>query len=184
MVCNETLFKKYDNLNYQVVYRLAVEENMVRNFLVCRIASEKMDEGKPVLVIVHTVRHAQQLMGKFSDRNLERVRLITGAVDGQDRQDLIKDLNSGKILGIVATPVFDEGADIPNLRVLVLGGGGKSPIKVIQRMGRGMRRKAEGSNTVEIFDFLDVTNKYTRRHAQQRMKVYSGEGFEVGKIVI
>jgi superfamily II DNA or RNA helicase len=99
-------------------------------------------------------------------------------VNGEDRQHLIKRLDKKEILCIVATPVFDEGADIPHLKVVLLAGGGKSPIKIIQRIGRGMRRKTEGENEVEIYDFLDTGNRYTKKHSVLRRRLYKQEEFD------
>ena len=178
LITNKTIFCNTNTWSYQVAYRICIEENLTRNGLICKIAKMKMDENKPVLIIVHTVRHAKFLLNEFRKRQIDKVKLVTGAVEGLERQILLKQLDEGKIGCIIATPVFDEGADIPQLRVLVLAGGGKSPIKLVQRMGRGMRKK-EGDNTVEVFDFLDEGNKYIYSHAQQRKRIYDTEQFEV-----
>lgn len=176
MLTNRTMDSDFEG-RWQTAYRVCVEENSKRNKLVAKIAKHKMlNEDKQVLIIVHTVKHARELLGCF--RGVRAIKLITGAVSGFERQTLIKRLDKKRIMGIIATPVFDEGADIPNLRVLIIAGGGKSPIKIIQRMGRGMRKKEEGDNVVEIFDFLDAQNKFTHKHSMLRKKVYQNEGFD------
>lgn len=176
MITNKTILGDATDWNWRAIYRLGIEENALRNRIILNIIDTKMKEKKQTLVIVHTVRHANQLMRMMQLST--KVKLITGAVEGQERVRLVKRMDEGKLLCIVATPVFDEGVDIPNLRCLILAGGGKSPIKVIQRMGRGMRRKLTGENVIEIYDFLDDGNKYVRRHAQQRKRVFHKEGFE------
>lgn len=176
MISNKTLLADATDWSWRQVYRVGIEENDIRNRIILDIIDTKIEEKKQTLIIVHTVRHANQLMKNA--RQYKRMKLITGAVEGQERQRLVKQMDRGELLCIVATPVFDEGVDIPNLRCLILAGGGKSPIKVIQRMGRGMRQKPEGANIVEIYDFLDNGNKYIRRHAQQRKRVFHREGFE------
>jgi superfamily II DNA or RNA helicase len=67
----------------------------------------------------------------------------------------------------------DEGLDIPTLNCVILAGGGKSPTKCKQRVGRAIR-KAEGKVGSMIFDFIDV-GPYTRKHAKSRKRLLESE---------
>ncbi len=74
---------------------------------------------------------------------------------------------------------------MPSLRSVIVGGGGKSIIATLQRLGRGMRvdRKAdgtihEGGSVFEVWDILDKGNKWLEKHARVRMNAYAGEGYE------
>jgi len=62
--------------------------------------------------------------------------------------------------------------------VLVLAGGGKSYVKLLQRVGRGMRKKA-GDNRIVIVDFIDDTNDYLLSHSEERIETYTQEGFAI-----
>jgi superfamily II DNA or RNA helicase len=79
---------------------------------------------------------------------------------------------------MIATPVFKEGINIPEIKTLILAGGGKSHIAIIQKIGRGLR-KAEGKDRLIVYDFLDDCSKVTLKHSEQRYKLYRAEGFEV-----
>ena len=70
--------------------------------------------------------------------------------------------------------IFDEGVDIPEVNVLIIAAGGKSEVKTIQRIGRGLRKKKVGG--VLVFDFKDAS-KFLDRHSIDRIKVYQKEGF-------
>ena len=78
----------------------------------------------------------------------------------------------------IATPIFDEGIDVPAIDVVVLAGAGKSHIKLLQRIGRGLRKKEGEDNTLVIHDFIDDTNKYLFKHSKARVAVYKDEKFD------
>ena len=52
-----------------------------------------------------------------------------------------------------------------------MAGGGKSRIKNLQRIGRGLRRK-EGLNEVYIIDFDDKTHVYLASQSKKRKILY------------
>lgn len=105
---------------------------------------------------------------------------LCGAVDKELRQDARHDLNTSALRAIVATTIFDEGVDIPNLRQLILGYGGKSLIKLEQRMGRGLRKKQQGKNVAVVVDFIAYGNKHLEKHSRVRIKRYlEEEGYDL-----
>jgi superfamily II DNA or RNA helicase len=93
-------------------------------------------------------------------------------------------LVSGKIIALIASPIFGEGVDLPasddfpGILGLVIADGGQSVANVLQKIGRGLRRK-KGDNSLAVVDFADTTHKWLARHSQERMALYESEGFEV-----
>ena len=79
---------------------------------------------------------------------------------------------------LIASPIFGEGADIPSVRALIVADGGQSAANVLQKIGRGLRRKAL-DNRLDVIDFADMTHKWLTRHSQERLSLYLNEGFEV-----
>ena len=63
------------------------------------------------------------------------------------------------------------GINIPRIFNLVLVEPGKSFIRVIQSIGRGIR-KAEDKDHVEIWD-ITSTAKFSKRHLTERKKFYN-----------
>jgi len=100
---------------------------------------------------------------------------LSGSIDKDERQDARRQLNQKGLEAIVATTIFDEGVDIPNLRQLILAYGGKSLIKIDQRTGRSLRKKQEGKNVAVIVDFLAYGNKHLEKHSRIRLKRYLEE---------
>lgn len=90
----------------------------------------------------------------------------------------MQELQDGRIDAILCTTVFDEGIDVPELKTVILAGGGKSPVKARQRVGRGLRLH-DSKSEVLIIDFMDEHGKYLHRHSKERLKVWRAEGFDV-----
>jgi superfamily II DNA or RNA helicase len=62
------------------------------------------------------------------------------------------------------------GINIPRIFNLVLIEPGKSFVRVIQSIGRGVR-KAEDKDFVQIYD-ITASSKYAKRHLTERKRYY------------
>jgi superfamily II DNA or RNA helicase len=153
---------------YQDAYNQLVVESDKRNAFIASYA--KLNFGS-TLILVNRLDHGKRLQ-----------EMIAGSifVHGNDtteyRQSVIADMRS-KAGIYIASPIFDEGIDVPGVDTVILAAGGKSHIKLLQRIGRGMRRK-EGTNTLKILDFIDDTNKFLLDHSNERIDTYVKEGFD------
>lgn len=58
-----------------------------------------------------------------------------------------------------------------------------SYVKAIQRVGRGLRKKEDGTS-LEVIEFLDLTNKFLEKHAQARLDYYTEANIFQNGIVI
>jgi superfamily II DNA or RNA helicase len=99
------------------------------------------------------------------------VAFINGSVKLDDRKEEYDEIKTsdGKI--IVATyGVAAVGINIPRIFNLVLIEPGKSFVRVIQSIGRGIR-KADDKDHVMIWD-ITSTCKYAKRHLTARKKFY------------
>jgi superfamily II DNA or RNA helicase len=97
---------------------------------------------------------------------------ISGEVKTKDRKDEYDEVRTATNKIIVATyGVAAVGINIPRIFNLVLLEPGKSFVRVIQSIGRGIR-KAEDKDHVEIWD-LTSTCKYAKRHLTERKKFYT-----------
>jgi superfamily II DNA or RNA helicase len=96
---------------------------------------------------------------------------VSGGMKLDERKEEYDEIKTsdGKI--IVATyGVAAVGINIPRIFNLVLIEPGKSFVRVIQSIGRGIR-KAQDKDHVEIWDFTS-TCKYAKRHLTERKKYY------------
>ena len=119
------------------------------------------------LVLVDRVAAGHALVDLLGDQAV----FVSGATKAKARQDEYDEVAeaTGKI--IVATyGVAAVGLNIPRIFNLVLVEPGKSFVRVIQSIGRGIR-KAEDKDHVNIYD-VTSTCKFARRHLTKRKQFY------------
>jgi superfamily II DNA or RNA helicase len=93
-----------------------------------------------------------------------------------DRQKEYDDVSDANNKIIVATyGVAAVGINIPRIFNLVLLEPGKSFVRVIQSIGRGIR-KAEDKNYLQVVD-LTSNLKYSKRHMTKRKEYYKEQNF-------
>jgi superfamily II DNA or RNA helicase len=96
---------------------------------------------------------------------------ISGEVKLSERKEHYDEIKDSANKVIVATyGVAAVGLNIPRIFNLVLLEPGKSFVRVIQSIGRGIR-KAEDKDFVQIWD-ITSTCKYAKRHLTERKKFY------------
>jgi superfamily II DNA or RNA helicase len=140
---------------------------------------EISDTGN-TLVLVNRIDTGNKLMKLLAD-----AVFINGGVKLDDRKEEYDEVktSNGKI--IVATyGVAAVGINIPRIFNLVLIEPGKSFVRVIQSIGRGIR-KAEDKDFVQIWD-ITSTCKYAKRHLTERKKYYKDAKypFTIAKVIV
>jgi superfamily II DNA or RNA helicase len=109
--------------------------------------------------------------GKFLVNEIEDSVFISGEVKTTARKEEYDEVKTSTNKVIVATyGVAAVGINIPRIFNLVLLESGKSFTRVIQSIGRGIR-KAEDKDFVQIWD-ITSTCKYAKRHLTERKKFY------------
>lgn len=155
-----------EHSNYQSELKYLLEESGRLDAMASLI--REVNETGNTLVLVDRISAGQELVAR-----LNNATFISGATKAGERQehyDEIADAD-GKI--IVATyGVAAVGINIPRIFNLVLVEPGKSFVRVIQSIGRGIR-KAEDKDHVQIWD-ITSTCKFAKRHLTKR-KVYYKE---------
>lgn len=109
--------------------------------------------------------------GKFLINEIPDAVFISGEVKTKDRKEEYDEVRTSDNKIIVATyGVAAVGINIPRIFNLVLLEPGKSFVRVIQSIGRGIR-KAEDKDFVQIWD-VTSTCKYAKKHLTERKKFY------------
>ena len=118
------------------------------------------------LVLVNRIDTGNKLIKRIPD-----AVFISGAVKLDDRKEEYDEIKTSDNKIIVATyGVAAVGINIPRIFNLVLLEPGKSFVRVIQSIGRGIR-KAEDKDFVQIWD-ITSSCKYAKRHLTERKKYY------------
>ena len=154
-----------DFTNYQSELKFLLEEPD-RLKTIAKLITQVNSTGN-TLVLVDRVAAGHALVDFLGDMAV----FVSGATKAKDRQDEYDDVATatGKI--IVATyGVAAVGINIPRIFNLVLVEPGKSFVRVIQSIGRGIR-KAEDKDHVQIWD-VTSTCKFAKRHLTKRKQFY------------
>lgn len=132
---------------------------------ICNHVQEQRKEGN-TLILVDRV-----LTGDIIKEFIPDAVFISGEVDTKDRKKEYEAVQNAENKVIVATyGVAAVGIDLPRIFNLYLVEPGKSFVRVIQSVGRGIR-KAKDKDFVNIFD-VTSTAKYAKKHLAQRKKFY------------
>ena len=126
----------------------------------------KIKDGGNTLVLVDRIDAGKQLVELIPNSVF-----INGEVKLTDRKEHYDEIRESTNKVIVATyGVAAVGINIPRIFNLVLLEPGKSFVRVIQSIGRGVR-KAEDKDFVQIWD-ITSTCKYAKKHLTERKKFY------------
>lgn len=161
------------------VYRELVVESRKRNDLVVRVTT---GATKPSIVFVKEIDHGRALEAMIRKAGIS-CEFIWGTDSTEERRAAVRRLVRRDVDVLVASVVFNEGVDIPELRSVVIASGGKSVIAALQRVGRGMRVQKDAQGNVvkdefEVWDVMDRGDRWLQRHGRARVRAYAGEGYE------
>jgi hypothetical protein len=118
------------------------------------------------LVLINRIDTGNKLIER-----LPQAVFVSGGMKLDDRKEEYDEIKTSDDKIIVATyGVAAVGINIPRIFNLVLLEPGKSFVRVIQSIGRGIR-KAQDKDSVEIWDITSQC-KYSKRHLTERKKFY------------
>jgi superfamily II DNA or RNA helicase len=136
----------------------------------------KISEGGNTLILVDRIGAGKELQIRLSEifslvKDAPEVAFVSGNTKLTERKEEYDEIKTASNKIIIATyGVAAVGINIPRIFNLVLIEPGKSFVRVIQSIGRGIR-KAEDKNSVEIWD-ITSTCKFAKRHLTQRKAFY------------
>ena len=162
--------------SYAEELKFLVTDNTRMTWIANRIANISLTGN--TLVLVDRIES-----GDFLSQKLSNSVFISGKVKTKDRKEEYDEIKTSNDKIIVATyGVAAVGINIPRIFNLVLLEPGKSFVRVIQSIGRGIR-KAEDKDFVQIWD-LTAATKYAKRHLTERKKFYKEAKypFEIQKL--
>ncbi len=115
--------------------------------------------------------HCETLKGLLRGHGI-RSELLTGDINGKEREKIVYRLNNGQVKVLIATgQLIGEGFDCKGLSTLFL----TTPIKfngrVIQYLGRVLR-PARGKKRAVVYDYIDSKVGVLAASAKSRQRVY------------
>ena len=119
----------------------------------------------------------------------KKVFFIHGGTDATQRESIRQIVDEEKDAILVASyGTCSTGINIRNINNLIFTSPSKSVIRVLQSIGRGLRR-SERKDTVKLYDISDNLSykkykNHTIRHLDERIKIYTKEDFEYDLVSI
>ena len=111
-----------------------------------------------------------------------KVFFVFGGTDTDDREQIraITEREDDAII-VASYGTFSTGINIRNLHNIVFSSPTKSPIRVLQSIGRGLRvgDKKDSATVYDLSDDLSYKGKpnFTLNHFKERVNIYNREGF-------
>lgn len=125
-----------------------------------------ISESGNTLVLVDRIKAGNTIIEHIPDANF-----VSGVMKTVDRKNAYDEINESDNVVVIATyGVAAVGINIPRIFNLVLIEPGKSFVRVIQSIGRGVR-KAQDKDFVKIWD-ITSTAKFSKRHLRERKNFY------------
>ena len=150
--------------NYQAELKhLLTDENRLDK--ICDLIDTIKDSGN-TLVLVDRINAGNEITKRIKD-----AVFISGSTKVNERKEEYDEVATadGKIL-VATYGVASVGINIPRIFNLILIEPGKSFVRVIQSIGRGIR-KAEDKDFVQIWD-ITSSCRFAKRHLTQRKAFY------------
>lgn len=169
--------------DYMQVYSEGIVNNVVRNNAIVIITKLERLLNHNILILVDRVEHGEILKNMISKMNIGVLEFTNGSRKTKDRKIILDKLKQGKINILIATTVLDEGVDADNINAIIYARGQISPRKLLQGLGRGLRKKKDNS-TLHFYDFFDFTHKDLTKHTLDRYNTLKTENFEIKELNI
>jgi superfamily II DNA or RNA helicase len=160
--------KVFPNYQSELQY-LYKDENRIKKLV--DLINEIRKTGN-TLVLVDRISTGENL-----EKNIENSVFIKGKTKVKERMKEFESFSFENDKLLIATfGICSTGINIPRIFNLVMIEPGKSFIKIIQSIGRGIR-KAKDKKKVIICDICSTT-KYSNKHMKERIKYYNSAGFK------
>ena len=166
--------KEFTNYQSELKHLLEDSERLDK---IASLISGINDTGN-TLILVDRVNAGKEIVSR-----LPGSVFVSGATNMNERKEEYDEIATSTNKIIVATyGVAAVGINIPRIFNLILIEPGKSFVRVIQSIGRGIR-KAEDKDHVQIYD-ITSSCKFAKRHLTQRKAFYreANYPFDVEKL--
>lgn len=117
--------------------------------------AEAIRDADGALIFTETVRAANHAVNRLDPH--VNIEIITGETARKAREQILEGLRRRTLDAVAAPRVLDEGIDVPNANLGIVVSASRTRRQMIQRMGRVLRRKDEGSGARFVIIFARDT---------------------------
>ena len=165
-----------EELNYLV-------SSISRNAFISKLSTKL--KGNTLVLFQYVEKH-----GKILEKNISsllagtdrQVLYVSGEVDMETRENIRQLVEKEKDCVIVASyQCYQAGINIKNLHNIILASPSKSRIRILQSIGRQLR-KSQNKSVAKLYDISDDLSwksykNFTLKHFLERIKIYNDEQF-------
>lgn len=151
-----------------------IANNTFRNDVIKSISTNFKNN---LLILVNNISHGENLFNLLSKIEGKQVFYIKGEVEVEDREEVKKVMEGNdNVVCIAISAIFSTGINIKNIHGIMFAAGGKSFIRTVQTIGRGLRLNENKENLL-IIDLSDRL-EYGIQHGKKRKEIYVKENIE------
>jgi superfamily II DNA or RNA helicase len=148
-----------------------LQTNKFRNDIITKLVNKA---NKNTLIMVDRIAHGEELLKVLQANTSKQVHFVHGAVDIEEREMIRKLMEDHDNVACIAiSKIFSTGINIKNLHNIIFAAIGKARIKIIQSIGRSLRKHASKKRAT-IFDIWDNL-RYGNKHVTERLALYDRE---------
>jgi len=128
-----------------------------------------------ILILVNHIKHGENIYNLLQTTCKEKqIYFIRGSVCVDEREKIKQIMeNSKNIVCVAISAIFSTGVNIKNIHTIIFAAGGKSFIRTVQSIGRGLRLH-ESKDKLLILDLYDMFF-YSQQHGNMRKEIYKQE---------
>ena len=148
-----------------------LQTNKFRNDVITKLVNKA---DKNTLIMVDRIAHGEELLRVLQEYTTKQVHFVHGAVEIEEREMIRKLMEEQDNIACIAiSKIFSTGINIKNLHNIIFAAIGKARIKIIQSIGRSLRKHASKKRAT-IFDIWDNL-RYGNKHVTERLALYDRE---------
>ena len=148
-----------------------LQTNPYRNAIIIKLVNKS---DKNTLIMVDRIAHGEELLRVLQESTNKQVHFVHGAVEIEEREMIRKLMEEHDNVACIAiSKIFSTGINIKNLHNIIFAAIGKARIKIIQSIGRSLR-KHSSKKLATIFDIWDNL-RYGNKHMVERLALYDRE---------
>ena len=165
-----------DEIDYIVSHEK--RNNFIRNLAIDM-------KGNTLVLYNYVEKHGKPLFNSIRDKadSSRKVFFVSGDTQTSDREAIRGIVENQKDAIVVASlGTFSTGINIKELHNIIFASPSKSQIRVLQSIGRGLRKSSDGTIT-QLYDITDDLSWQSRQnfcllHSYERLKMYKKEQFD------
>jgi len=182
---NEEACKEVNGMKYQEEIDYIVRSE-ARNKFIKNLALDQ--KGNTLILFQFVEKHGEPLFRMIDEAakgiwnmSKRKVFFVSGKVPADTREEIraITETEKDAIL-VCSYGTFSTGINIVNLNNIIFASPSKSQIRVLQSIGRGLRKTDKDTKLYDLADDLHWKSKknYTLNHSKDRVEIYAKEKFK------